>query len=122
MAPNCPVLAPITATVLFVSAASSRGRDAQSIAFFRPPGTEPLYSGVANRIASASSHSARSRYWARHRALVEVLVVDRQIADGGRIEQLDLDALRGGLNRRAEELRVVRVVPEAAGDGQDPHR
>jgi len=61
MAPNCPSLAPTTAAVRFVSAASRFGREAQSIAFFRPPGTEPLYSGVAKRIASAADHSSRSR-------------------------------------------------------------
>ncbi len=61
MAPNWPVLAPTTETVLFRSAASCRGREAQSIAFLSPPGIEPLYSGVANRIASAEPHASRRR-------------------------------------------------------------
>src|SRR4051812_6718091 len=58
-APNAPVLAPITATGLFASAASPRGRDSQSTAFFSWPGTDALYSGVANTIASAPATVAR---------------------------------------------------------------
>ncbi len=60
-APNRPVLAPTTATGRFARTDSSLGREAQSIAFFRPPGTEPLYSGVENRIASAAAQSSRRR-------------------------------------------------------------
>ena len=63
------------------SAASSRGRDAQSIAFFSPPGTEPLYSGVAKRIASAAPHASRRRATGSGALTrVEVLVVQRQLA------------------------------------------
>jgi len=57
--PKEPVDAPITATGLFASEAASRGLDAQSIAFFRRPGSEPLYSGVA--ISSTSAATMRSR-------------------------------------------------------------
>ena len=38
------------------------------------------------------------------------------------VPELDLDALGRGLGRRAQELRVVRVGAQAAGDGQDLHR
>ena len=55
------VLAPTTATGLLRSAASALGRDAQSIAFLSCPGIEELYSGVANRTASAASIAARHR-------------------------------------------------------------
>jgi hypothetical protein len=48
-----PVLAPITATGLLRSRLVASGRDTQSMAFFRTPGIDELYSGVANRTASA---------------------------------------------------------------------
>src|SRR3954451_4903195 len=54
-APNMPVEAPITATGLRLSGVSASGRDTQSIAFFSWPGIEWLYSGVANRTASAAA-------------------------------------------------------------------
>jgi hypothetical protein len=60
-APKIPVLAPITATGLLRQALSGNGRDAQSTAFLRAPGIEPLYSGVAIRIASAAAIARRSR-------------------------------------------------------------
>ena len=60
-APNDPVVAPITATGLNRRGLSSRGRLAQSIAFFRQPGIELLYSGVAMRRASARAIASRRR-------------------------------------------------------------
>src|SRR3954447_15204216 len=54
-APNIPVLAPITATGLLRSGFDTSGREAQSTAFFSTPGIDELYSGVANRTASASA-------------------------------------------------------------------
>jgi hypothetical protein len=51
--------------------------------------------------------------------VLEILVVERQVADA--LPQLDLDALRGGVDRSPEQARVVRVGAQAAGDGQDPH-
>src|SRR5687767_897438 len=60
-APNRPVLAPITAEGLSLRTLSGNGREAQSSAFLRPPGTEALYSGVAISSASAASISS-SRY------------------------------------------------------------
>jgi hypothetical protein len=50
-----------TATGLFRSGDSSSGRETQSRAFFRQPGTDELYSGVANRTASASAIASFSR-------------------------------------------------------------
>ena len=50
-----PVVAPATATVLFRSQLPRCRAETQSIAFFRTPGIEPLYSGVTKRSASASS-------------------------------------------------------------------
>jgi len=41
-APKIPVLAPITANGLLRHALSGNGREAQSTAFLRPPGIEPL--------------------------------------------------------------------------------
>src|SRR5437773_2870704 len=49
-----PVDAPMIAAGLPFQAASPWGREAQSIAFFNTPDTDQLYSGVTNRIASAS--------------------------------------------------------------------
>ena len=84
------------------------GRDAQSIAFFSPPGTEPLYSGVAKRIASAEPHASRRRATDSGGSLVSrSWSYSGSSRDAGRIEELDLDALRGGLDRRPEEARVV---------------
>jgi hypothetical protein len=48
------VAALITATGLFFHALSPTGRDAQSMAFPALPGTPYLYSGVANKMASAA--------------------------------------------------------------------
>src|SRR5918996_4340627 len=60
-APKAPVLAPTTATGLFRSTFVATGRDAQSSAFLSWPGTDELYSGVANRTASAPAIAARRR-------------------------------------------------------------
>jgi hypothetical protein len=54
------VLAPITATGLFRSGFEASGRETQSIAFFSTPGIDQLYSGVANRTASAPAIASRS--------------------------------------------------------------
>src|SRR5439155_1070819 len=59
-APNRPVVAPTTNEGLPFSAVVARGREAQSIAFLSAPGTEPLYSGVAMRSASAPAMASRS--------------------------------------------------------------
>lgn len=53
--PSDPIDAPMIADGLRVKAFWPQGRLAQSIAFFRPPGIERLYSGVTNRMASLSS-------------------------------------------------------------------
>jgi hypothetical protein len=50
--PIAPGEVPITADGLRVKEFLPYGRLAQSIAFFRPPGMERLYSGVTNRTAS----------------------------------------------------------------------
>ena len=54
------MLAPTTATGLSLSGFVASGREAQSTAFLSWPGTEWLYSGVANRIASAPAIASRS--------------------------------------------------------------
>ena len=59
-APNMPVLAPTTATVLPLNGLSAIGRESQSIAFFSAPGSEWLYSGVETRTASAPATASRS--------------------------------------------------------------
>src|SRR5690606_41854532 len=46
---------PITPEGILAKELVPQGRLAQSSAFFRPPGTERLYSGVTIRIASESS-------------------------------------------------------------------
>src|SRR3954447_5368599 len=57
-----PVLAPITATGLPFSGVSASGRETQSSAFFRWPGIEWLYSGVAKITASAAAMRSLSRW------------------------------------------------------------
>src|SRR5207237_928881 len=52
-APKAPVLAPTTTTGLFRRAFVATGRETQSIAFFKCPGMDVLYSGVAKRTAPA---------------------------------------------------------------------
>ena len=59
-APKRPVVAPITAAGLPCSGVEVRGREAQSIAFLSTPGTDELYSGVANSSPSAAAIAARS--------------------------------------------------------------
>src|SRR5436190_314761 len=55
-------------------------------------------------------------------AAVQVLVVQGQLREPCRVEELDLDAFRGDLGRGPEHLRVVRLGPQAARYGQDLHR
>src|SRR5690349_14259738 len=50
--PIGPIEAPITAAGRWWKEFWPHGRDAQSIAFFRAPGIERLYSGVTKRTAS----------------------------------------------------------------------
>ena len=54
-----PVLALMTVTGLLRSGLVASGRESQSIAFFRAPGIDELYSGVAKKTASASATAAR---------------------------------------------------------------
>ena len=56
--PKLPVLAPMIA-IGFPFRGGSGGREAQSMAFFRTPGIEKFYSGVA--ISNASAAAMRSR-------------------------------------------------------------
>src|SRR5438105_2960358 len=60
-APKAPVLAPTTATGLFRSMFVSTGREIQSTPFFKSPGSDPLYSGVAKSTASAFAIAAFKR-------------------------------------------------------------
>src|SRR5206468_2225186 len=60
-APKAPVLAPTTTTGLFRSAFVANGREIQSIAFFKCPGMDALYSGVAKSTASAFAIAAFTR-------------------------------------------------------------
>jgi hypothetical protein len=53
--PSAPGEAPITAAGMWLNEFSVRGRDAQSIAFFIPPGIERLYSGVTMSTAWTSA-------------------------------------------------------------------
>ena len=55
-----PALEPITATGFVRKTFVAIGREAQSSAFLSAPGTDELYSGVANRTASAEATAARS--------------------------------------------------------------
>jgi len=55
------VLAPTTATGLFLSTLVATGRETQSIAFFNWPGMDELYSGVAKSTASASAIASTKR-------------------------------------------------------------
>ena len=64
-----------------LEALSGKGREAQSIAFLRPPGIEALYSGVLITTASADAIASQALHGRRRAVGVEVLVVDRQLAD-----------------------------------------
>jgi hypothetical protein len=79
-----------------------------------------LYSGVAKRIASAVAQSSRRRRADSGVVGFEVLVVERQVAEP--FPELELDAVGRGLDRSPQEARVERALPQAAGDGEDPHR
>jgi len=50
----------MTATGLFLKALVAIGREPQSRAFLRAPGTDELYSGVAKKTASTSRTSSRN--------------------------------------------------------------
>jgi hypothetical protein len=67
----------MTATGLLRRTASLTGREAQSTAFFSWPGIDELYSGVANRIASACAMASRQCATASRGGLV-VLVERRE--------------------------------------------
>ena len=78
IAPYSPVVAPAMATVLFRSQLPRCRAETQSIAFFKTPVVDPLYSGVTRRSASASSMRRRSSRDGRgslDALLVEILVV-----------------------------------------------
>src|SRR5579862_1602851 len=51
---------------------------------------------------------------------VEFLVVERQLREP--FPELKLDTLRRGLGGGPQEARVVRALPQAAGNAEDPHR
>src|SRR5215217_2411836 len=63
-APNMPVEAPTTSAGTPRSGLVACGREAQSRAFLRTPGSEALYSGVAISTASASAIASRSAWTA----------------------------------------------------------
>ena len=56
--PITPTDAPITAEALRENEFFPQGRLAQSIAFFKPPGIDLLYSGVTKSTASAAAMAA----------------------------------------------------------------
>ena len=119
-APNKPALEPITATGLLRNAFVASGREAQSSAFLSAPGIEELYSGVANRTASATRPRAERRR--RPPAPARRRRPGRTAAPPQPLPELDVDALRAPPRAGAEQGRRVRGVAERAGDGEDPHR
>jgi len=58
--PIWPMEAPITAAGMWSKEFSPHGRDAQSIAFFKAPGIERLYSGVTKSTAATAAIDALS--------------------------------------------------------------
>ncbi len=136
-APNIVTLAPSTTTGLFLSAASARGREAQSTAFLITPGIEPLYSGVAISRPSAPAISSRSRATRLGDLGLEVLVEVRQRAQRVGLEDLDLGPARvearlrrgleqapcygsrsGGCRRSPGPASLLRLLDELERDGQ----
>src|SRR5207248_7954281 len=65
----------------------------------------------------AGDRGAETRRGRGRRIAVVVLVVRRYGLQA--VPELDLDVLAGDLRRRAQQLRVVRLVAQAAGDGGD---
>jgi hypothetical protein len=99
------------------------GRETQSSAFLSWPGIEPLYSGVEKRTPSGALDRPPQRHDGRGPlAGVVVLAVRRDRLQDAGIEQLVLRAGRQQLGRRPQELRVVRIPPQAARDEEDPRR
>ena len=122
-APNMPVLAPTTATSLPLHGLAASGRESQSRAFFRKPGIEWLYSGVANRIASACSTALAQR--ADRAGAAPTTARPRRRRDLPqelRVEDRQLGACRQQVDCRPQEPRVVRLASQAAGDAEDDHR
>ena len=70
------------------------GRDAQSMAFFRAPGMERLYSGVTKRTASDAGDGLLEGARLRGVVGVEVRAVEREVPDGdlGELEVLPAPA------------------------------
>ena len=113
--------APMTASGLPFSAPLPNGRDNQSIAFFTTAGMLPLYSGVTTRAASASAAAAAARPpgqgGARVHRVVDVLVVERQLAQP--VEDRDGDAVGSDLRRQLGDLAIDRRRPQASHQRQD---
>jgi hypothetical protein len=88
----------MTATGLLRSTLVAIGREIQSRAFLSAPGTDALYSGVANRTASApgdlvAHHAQRGDVIAAGAGLV-VFIEGWYRLDHGRVEFNELDAGR----------------------------
>jgi len=92
--PMEPIEAPITAAGMWSNEFCPQGRDAQWIAFLRPPGIERLYSGrdEQHRVSRGDRLLQRSRLGREVR--VVILAVQRQIPDRdlGELEVIGRDA------------------------------
>jgi hypothetical protein len=99
VAPKSPVEAPMTATGLLRRTLVAIGLEIQSRAFFSAPGTDALYSGVANRSASVgpgdlmAHHAQRGNVIAAGTGVI-VLIKRWHRLDHDRIEHNELDAGR----------------------------
>src|SRR4051794_5369637 len=104
--------APITPAGMWWKEFCPHGREAQSMAFFKAPGMERLYSGVTNSTASEAAIASLSAVASGRVGGVVVRAVQRQVADG------DLGEL--GLPRRQPDQRPGQGPVDRVG-GQAPH-
>src|SRR5437763_15306572 len=109
--------APMRAAGLPLSALARGGRDSQSMAFFRTPGTPWLYSGVAIKRPSASRTACRSESTALGTVWSSIsLVVERNVAD---LVNLDLRSFRCEFLCSPEQRSIEGCAPETSRDTDD---
>jgi hypothetical protein len=90
-------------------------RDTQSIAFFRPPGIDQLYSGET-MIRPSAPRMASAHFSREAGRILDIVIVDRELVERRRRAQLQPG--RRQCRQGARQRRVVRAFAQRAADHQ----
>jgi len=113
---NTPSDTLITAPGFPLKTLLSFGRDATSIAFLSTPGTERLYSGVANRTASAARNFSRSASQSRGGLGSRSWFVEGDFAD---LDDLQQERRRREFHQRVGHFARERFAAKTANEDSD---